>query len=47
VQSATDQAVVLEMPGGITPTLTFAVRPEGRVVLPQDGRWDLLVLKKR
>jgi len=46
VQSATDQAVVLEMPGGLTPTLTFQLRPDGKIVLPQDGRWDILVLKK-
>lgn len=47
VQSATDQAVVLEMPGGLTPTLTFLLRPDGGLVLPQDGRWDMLVLKKK
>jgi hypothetical protein len=47
MRSATDQAVVLEMPGGLTPTLTFQLRPDGKLVLPQDGRWDMLVLKKK
>lgn len=47
VQSATDQAVVLEMSGALTPTLTFTLRPDGKLVLPQDGRWDMLVLKKK
>jgi len=47
VQSATDQAVVLEMPGAVTPTLTFRLRPDGKLVLPQDARWDMLVLKKK
>jgi len=47
VKSATDKAIVLEMPGGITPTLTFQLRPDGKLVLPQDGRWDILVLKEK
>jgi len=47
VKSVTKQAFILEMPGGIRPTLTFIVRQDGRMVLPQDGRWDMLVLKKK
>jgi len=47
VQSATDQAVVLEMPGAPTPTQTFRLRPDGKLILPQDARWDMLVLKKK
>ena len=29
VQSVNDQSYILEMPGGITPTLTFILRPDG------------------
>ena len=47
VKSVTDQSVIIEMPGGITPTLTFILRPDGKLVLPQDPRWDMLVLKKK
>jgi hypothetical protein len=47
LKSATDQAVVLEMPGGLTPTLTFQFRPDGKIILPQDRRWDILVLEKK
>lgn len=47
VNSVTDQAVILEMPGAMTPTLTFMLRPDGKIILPQDGRWDMLVLKKK
>lgn len=46
VESANDKAVVLKMPGGLTPALTFQLRPDGKIVLPQDGRWDILVLRK-
>ena len=46
MQSTTDNSVVLAMPGGVTPTLTFLVCPDGRIALPQDPRWDMLVLKE-
>ena len=47
VQSVNDQSYFLEISGGITPTLTFILRPDGKLVLPQDPRWDMLVLKKK